>query len=338
MTREPGDLPLLRGADHFRHLFTTGRRGERLAVRPAKGRLSLLLLLTPYSPFRPLGNSRAACLVRHGLCEKGERMKLYRTLLAAVSAAALFAPLGAQAHFQLIYTPEVNLSKAGDVPVKLIFWHPFENGHVMDMGQPQAFYAVNRGKKIDLEASLKPITFQGAGNSAAAYDGTVPVKRSGDYVLVAVPEPYYEGSEDIYIQQIAKSYLNLGELPTDWMEPQGLPTEIVPLNRPTNIIAGSTFSGRVLAEGKPVAGAEIEVEYMAAEPLMDENKPAEPTASPMPGGALVAISDDEGYFTFGVPKAGFWGFAALGTGPAKEYEGKVLSQDAILWIRAYALK
>jgi len=265
-------------------------------------------------------------------------MKLSKKLLAAVSAAVLLVPFAVQAHFQLIYTPEVNLAKAGDVPVKLIFWHPFENGYVMDMGKPQAFYAVHRGKKIDLEASLKPVTFQGSGNTADAYDGVVPVKRSGDYVLVTVPAPYYEGSEDIYIQQIAKSYLNLGELPTDWMEPQGLPTEIVPMNRPTNIIAGSTFSGRVLAAGEPVAGAEIEVEYMAAEPVMDENKPAEPTVSPMPGGTIVAISDENGNFTFGIPKAGFWGFAALNVGPAKEYDGKELSQDAILWIRAYDIQ
>lgn len=265
-------------------------------------------------------------------------MKFCRVLKAAVGAAALFWPIASQAHFQLVYTPEVNLSRSGDIPVKLIFWHPFENGHVMDMGTPLEFYAVHRGKKTNLEDTLKPISFQGSENTAAAYDATVPVTSSGDYVLVLMPAPYYEKSEDIYIQQIAKSYLNRSEVPTDWADAQGLPTEIVPLNRPTNIVAGSTFGGRVLSQGKPVAGAEIEVEYMAAEPLMDQNTPAKPTASPMPGGSLVAISDDEGYFTFGVPKAGFWGFAALGTGPAKEYEGKELSQDAILWIRAYDMK
>ena len=265
-------------------------------------------------------------------------MKFCNGLLAAVGAAAIFAPIAAWAHFQLIYTPEVNLTKAGDLPVKLVFWHPFENGHVMDMGEPLEFYAVNRGKRIDLMGSLTPITFQGADNSAAAYDATVPVKRSGDYVLVAVPAPYYEESEDIYIQQIAKSYLNLNEIPTDWMEPQGLATEILPLNRPTNIVAGSTFTGRVLSEGKPVAGAEIEVEYIAAAPLMQENRPAEPTSAPLPGGTLVAITDEAGYFTFGIPKAGFWGFAALGSGPETEYEGKELSQDAIIWVRAYDME
>ncbi|MDQ0325964.1 cobalt/nickel transport protein [Rhodopseudomonas julia] len=262
-------------------------------------------------------------------------MKFRKFACAALTSAAFLLPAAAEAHFQLIYTPEVNLAEPGDVPLKLIFWHPFENGHVMDMGAPEEFYAVFRGKKIDLKDSLKPITFEGLENSAQAFDATLPAKRAGDYTLVVVPQPYYEESEDIYIQQIAKAYLNRAQLPTDWAEPKGLATEIVPLDRPTNILAGSSFTGRVLSEGKPVAGAEIEVEYMAAEPSMDDNKPSEPKASPMPGGAVVAMSDENGYFTFGVPKAGFWGFAALGTGPQTEFEGKELSQDAVIWVRAY---
>ena len=35
-----------------------------------------------------------------------------------------------------------------------------------------------------------------------------------------------------------------------------------------------------------------------------------------------------------IPREGFWGFAALGAGPQKEYKGKALSQDAVIWIRA----
>ncbi|NIY74447.1 DUF4198 domain-containing protein [Thalassospira sp. HF15] len=258
--------------------------------------------------------------------------------LAVASSCVLSVTMPASAHFQLAYTPEVNATKAGDQPVKLIFWHPFENGHVMDMAEPIEFYAVHRGEKVDLKSTLSPITFHGTENEAKAYDATLPLKRSGDYVMVVVPEPYFEESEDIYIQQITKSYVNRNEIPTDWMEPQGLKTEILPLNRPTNIVAGSTFTGRVLNEGSPVAGAEIEIEYMAAEPDMARNAPKAPTASPMPGGSVVAISDENGYFTFGVPKAGFWGFAALGSGPEKEFQGKELSQDAVLWVRAYDVK
>lgn len=77
---------------------------------------------------------------------------------------------------------------------------------------------------------------------------------------------------------------------------------------------------------------------MAAEPDMQSAASSAPTVSPLPGGAVVAVSDANGYFTFGVPKAGYWGFAALGSGPKTEHEGKALSQDAVIWIRAWDLE
>lgn len=259
-----------------------------------------------------------------------------QTYLAAALAAAL--PVTASAHFQLNYTESLLVDRPGEVPMGLIFWHPFENGHVMDMGVPQEFFMVHNGERTDLSDRLQPQRFKGATNDAAAYSATVPVKRSGDYVVVTVPAPYYEESEDIYIQQIAKVVLNRNTLPTDWDQPVGLPTEILPLNKPYNVITGSTFSGQVLADGEPVPGAEIEVEYMAAEPDLSGFSTTTPLAQPMAGGAIVAIADENGVFTFGIPKAGYWGFAALGSGPLREHEGKELSQDAVLWIRAEDLK
>ncbi|WP_245615486.1 DUF4198 domain-containing protein [Afifella pfennigii] len=261
-----------------------------------------------------------------------------KTAFAAAAFAALVAASPAQAHFQLLYTPQVNLAKPGEVPLKMVFWHPMENGHVMDMGEPEAFFLVFKGERQDLSEALTPITFKGAQNEAKAYSASVPVKRNGDYILALVPAPYYEESEDIFIQQLTKSYLNKGGIPTGWSEPVGLATEIVPLNKPTNLIAGSSFSGVLLSEGEPVPGAEIEVEYMAAEPDMEADTAGAATVSPMPGGAIVAVTDANGVFTFGIPKAGFWGFAALGSGPMNEHEGKELSQDAVIWVRAHDLK
>ncbi|MRH21757.1 DUF4198 domain-containing protein [Rhodovulum strictum] len=251
--------------------------------------------------------------------------------------ALTLVPGLATAHFQLSHAGDAQIDRPGDVPVKLIFWHPFDNGHVMDMAEPLEFYAIHRGEKIDLKGSLTQTTFAGAGNTGLSWDGSLPVRRAGDYVLVTVPAPYLEGSEDIYIQQITKTYLNRGQMPTDWTEPQGLKAEIVPMVKPYNVIAGSTFTGRVMSNGAPVPGAEIEIEFMAAEPDMATGRAGPPTASPMPGGAVVAIADGNGYFTFGIPRAGWWGFAALGVGPDTEHEGKELSQDAVIWIRAYDL-
>lgn len=243
----------------------------------------------------------------------------------------------ASAHFQLLYTPKVSLAKAQSIEMRLVFGHPLDNGHVMEMGAPEAFYYLHKGKRVDLMKSLKPITWKGPENAAAAFAARVKIKRNGDYVFVAVPSPYYEDGENKYIQQITKSFVNKGGLPTGWEKPLGLKTEIVPLNKPTNVLAGGTFSGQVLADGKPVPGAEIEVEWINGKPDPAGNAFGPSRVAPRPS-ALVAISDANGVFTFGVPKAGTWGFAALNTGPDKRFKGKELSQDAVIWIHATEMR
>ena len=263
-------------------------------------------------------------------------MKHYVFALSAAISALCAPP--SFAHFLLNYTQDAVIERTGDLPVALIFWHPFDNGHVMEMAAPQAFYAIHHGEKMDLAPSLEPFTFQGAQNTAQAFLGRIPIRRSGDYVIVTEPAPYYEASEDKYIQQFTKAVINRNGLPSDWDVQLDLPAEIVPLNRPYTVLTGSTFTGRVLASGAPVAGAEIEIEYMAAEPDLTTNSAPPSQVSPPKGGILVAVSDQNGYFTFGVPKAGYWGFAALGVGKKTSHNGKELSQDAVFWIKAYDLE
>ncbi len=257
-------------------------------------------------------------------------------LAGAAGLTALAQP--AQAHFQLIYTPETNLEKPQEVPFLLVFWHPFSNGPAMDMGTPEQFFVSRKGKTTDLLGTLKPVTFKAAQNSSAGFETKVRVNGLGDHIFALVPAPYYEASEDKYIQQITKTYVNQGGVPSGWDEPLGLATEIVPLNKPNAVIAGSTFSGQVLSEGKPVPGAEIEVEYIAATPDLATRASGPASVAPPPGGAVVVKADDNGVFTFGIPRAGTWGFAALGSGPAKTVQGKPLSQDAVLWIQANPLQ
>ena len=139
-------------------------------------------------------------------------------LLRAATLAAL-VPVAAQAHFLLPFADEVQIQRPGDVPVALIFWHPFANGYVMDLETPQAFYMIHNGQTTDLMDRLDAATFKGSENDAAAFRASFPVKRSGDYVLVTEPTPYFEASEDKYIQQLTKVVFNRNGLPTDWAEP-----------------------------------------------------------------------------------------------------------------------
>ena len=75
-------------------------------------------------------------------------MKRYtRTVMAVAAAAFAAASLPAQAHFQLLYTPQVMVEKPGKIPLKLVFAHPMENGHMMDMGKPSSFLSCSKMTK-----------------------------------------------------------------------------------------------------------------------------------------------------------------------------------------------
>ncbi|PIE73636.1 MAG: nickel transporter [Deltaproteobacteria bacterium] len=265
-----------------------------------------------------------------------------KSVISALAGAFVFgAAAVASAHFQMIYTPESALTKGGEIPLKIVFTHPFEAGHTMDMGTPEQFFVVrsrgeNEPQKTDLLGTLKPIEWVSLTNSGKAFETSYKL-RGGDYMFCLVPEPYYEGEEDAYIQQFTKVIVNAGGEPGAWMEPVGLEAEIVPLAKPYDRWVGNVFQGKVLANGKPVPGAEIEIEYMNHKPLLDKNAFAKEAAVEAPQDAFVLqtiFADDNGVFTFGIPKEGWWGFAALGVIDGATYKGKECSRDAVIWIQA----
>ncbi|MGC4030055.1 MAG: DUF4198 domain-containing protein [Steroidobacteraceae bacterium] len=260
--------------------------------------------------------------------------------------AALLAAPAADAHFQLVYTPEAALKEAAAIPLALVFSHPFDNGFTMNMGKPEAFYVVSqRGegerRTTDLMQYLEPIQWGGGENSkGAAYLANPPrsVTRSlGDYTYVLRPAPYYEASEDKYIQQITKTMVNIGGLPGAWDEPLGLPVEIVPLDKPYANWVGGVFRGVVLSGGKPVPHAEIEVEYLNHEPQLDQRRfdpKGRVTAPQQSFGTLSIRADANGEVIIGLPKAGWWGICALNLDDGEKFQGKELSVDAVLWVQA----
>ncbi|MDR2350799.1 MAG: DUF4198 domain-containing protein [Deltaproteobacteria bacterium] len=270
------------------------------------------------------------------------------SILCLAAAVSLIAS-GAQAHFMVMYTPEIALNDSSDIDLRMVFTHPAEAGHTMDMDGIKEFYAVyqkgdGEPKKIDLKDTVKEIVWTNPESSDIAYSALIPkrtFRSMGDYVVVLVPGYHFEEEEGVYMQQIAKLAINVGGMPGNWAEPVGLPCEIVPLIKPYALWTGNVFKARVLSEGKPVPGAEVEVEHMNHPPDLGTNSmPAEGTVE-YPHDAFVTqtiFADENGYITFGVPKEGWWGFAALGVGPDKEHEGKELSQDAVIWVKALDMK
>jgi len=271
------------------------------------------------------------------------KARLAARLLGSTVAGLLTT--AAEAHFQLLYTPEAALNEAAAIELALVFSHPFDNGYTMDMGSPEAFYVVSqRGegepRKTDLMQYLEPIEWAGVETKAAAFLAKPPrtVTRSlGDYTFVLRPAPYYEEQEDKYIQQITKTVVNVGGLPGAWDEPLGLPVEIVPLDKPYANWVGGVFRAVVLADGQPVPHAEVEIEFLNHEPQIAERRfsPAAKVTAPQDSFKTLSIrADAAGQIIIGLPKAGWWGICALDLDDGAKHEGKELSVDAVLWIKA----
>ena len=272
---------------------------------------------------------------------------VFRWSVRAVAAAIVLAfwlAMPVRGHFQLLYTEEAALNGGQATELLLLFTHPAHGGPNMDMGVPEAFYVVSqRGQEAaavttDLTEYLEPITWNGEQGPSQAYEARLPraVTRSlGDYVFVLQPAPYYESGEDKYIQQFTKMMMNIGGVPGNWAEPVGLPTEILPLDKPYANWTGGVFRGLVLSAGRPVPNAELEVEYINYAPDLSGHSFAPEPDVVLPQGSFGTMSiraNDRGEFTIGLPRAGWWGICALAVGPDTEHEGKPLSQDAVIWV------
>jgi cobalt/nickel transport protein len=111
-----------------------------------------------------------------------------------------------------------------------------------------------------------------------------------------------------------------------WDAPVGLATEIVPLTRPYGNYAGNSFQGQVLLNGKPAPDTDVEIEYY--------NKDKKLTAPNDLYVTQVVKTDANGVFTYTVPWAGWWGFAALSDAPYKlkqEGRDKDVEIGAVIW-------
>ncbi len=231
----------------------------------------------------------------------------------------------ARAHFGVILPSEdiVEADASREIVVSCQFMHPFTQ-EFMEMAKPRAFGVAILGEHKDLSGSLRPKSMGGH----TVWEAVVPVNRPGDHVFSAVPEPYWEPAEQKFIQHIMKVVVNAFGREEGWGDPAGLRAEIVPLTRPYGLWTGNIFTGRVLFEGKPIPDIPVEVEYY------NDGKRLQTPCSPCE--TQVVMTDADGCFSFAMPKAGWWGFAALIDAPekiannGKEYP---LELGAVIWVR-----
>ena len=251
---------------------------------------------------------------------------MYGMQVRMAAALLLFGvPAAANAHFLELMpaAPSVQPGEPEGVSVAIAFGHPFER-EWLDMAPPAAVTLHGPEGRADLGRSVVQVT----DDPARSYSVEVPLGRPGDYTLVVEPEPYWEPAEDSYLIHLTKVVINAYGVEGSWNRPLGLATEIVPLTRPYGLWQGNLFTGRVLVAGQPAADALVEITYA--------NEDHRLTA---PDGNFViqtVRTDDNGVFSYAMPAAGWWGFAALGEGPeplpGPDGQPKTVELGALIWV------
>jgi cobalt/nickel transport protein len=243
-------------------------------------------------------------------------------LVVAATAVVLATP--ASAHFQEIIPSADVLPDGGQVTLDLVFTHPMERGPVMEMARPKKVGVLYEEKSTDLTGALVAKKVDGK----SAWSVSSKLDRPGAAVFFVEPQPYWEPAEKKWIVHYAKVIVDGFASGEGWAKPVGLPVEIEPLARPTGLWTGNLFRGLVRMKGEPVPFAEVEVEWA------NDGSVAVPNEAFI---TQVVKADQNGVFAYAMPRAGWWGFAALVDGPdaagPKGEAGKT-ELGGLIWVRA----
>jgi cobalt/nickel transport protein len=259
-------------------------------------------------------------------------MRSHRALLH-VFAMFFFVghPESVVAHFQELI-PSVDIvtpATGGTIELDLTFTHPFDRGPVMDMAPPVQFGVLSADGRKDLRDRLVRRDADGKRTWKATHTLAAP----GSYVFFVEPAPYWEPAEGVMIVHYTKVVVEAFGAGDDWDAMVGLPVEIEPLVRPYGLWTGNAFRGVVRRDGEPLPFAEVEVEWRNDGSV---TAPADAFVT------QVVKADATGAFTYVMPRAGWWGFAALveGAQPMKGPEGKDVPVElgALMWVRVVDMK
>lgn len=258
-------------------------------------------------------------------------MKKNRIMAIFISLVVFGWVAFASAHFGMIIPSDNVISKDDreEIRLEVKFIHPME-GHYMEMEKPKQFGVRVAGKNISLLHTLKSRKGRWVDQVGdfTYWKTSYRIKRSGDYTFYVQPKPYWGPAEDCYIIHYTKVCVQALGLEEGWDDEIGLETEIIPLTRPYGLWTGNVFTGVVKLKGKPVSSAEVEVEYYNKDGKIKPPADAYITQ--------VIKADKNGVFSYAMPKAGWWGFAALSTASYKikgpDGKGKPVEIGAVYWV------
>ena len=242
----------------------------------------------------------------------------------SILLAALVAAAPVRAHFLEIIPSADVLPEGGELTLDLVFTHPMARGPVMDLAGPKRVGAFRGETTEELTAALvaAPVAGHAAWRLAHRLD------RPGAVQYFVEPQPYWEAAERKWIVHYAKVIVDGFASGDGWSAPVGLPVEIEPLTRPTGLWTGQMFRGLVRHDGAPVPFAEVEIEWRNDGSVTPPNEAFV---------TQVVRADALGVFAQALPRAGWWGFAALVEGPATtgpNGEAAATELGGLLWVKA----
>lgn len=164
-----------------------------------------------------------------------------------------------------------------------------------------------------------------------AWGANVGLDRPGLYQFAMETQPWWSTSHAGYAQHLVKVMVPVYGEEWGWDLPLNLSFEIVPRTRPFGLQAPSLFSGRVLVDGKPVAGTPVHVFRVNTENVRVPTPWHE---------SLETLTDENGNFEVVLNRPGWWGCeASREAEPLKGPDGQPspLRVSTLFWLYVDAL-
>jgi cobalt/nickel transport protein len=226
----------------------------------------------------------------------------------------------ASAHFTMVFpsdsedtvwdvTPGDYTAELGETKTVYIMWgHPYE--HILFDVASVPEVSVMKPDGTVLQLTTEEITVDGMdeeGNlgTFVAYKASFTVDQMGDSIVSV----RYE-DEDENLIDYTKAVIHCGEEVWEgWDAEVGQQTEILPYMRPYGMEGGFVFAGQAMYDGKPLAGAPVEVEIYhtldLGKEIVETAETMFPYDPPMVFTRLTK-SNENGEFMYTLDEPGIW--------------------------------
>ncbi len=226
-------------------------------------------------------------------------------LLAVV--AVLLSCGTALGHFHTFWPDSPNCyGRLGEKITYQYFWgHPYEMV-LFDAEEPTLYVVTPDGGKETIVPAPVEMKDPETGGMRRAFAFAYTPESLGDCWIVLEAPAYAIEEEDEAVQDYVKQCIHV-MAEQGWDRPVGLPIELVPLTRPYGLEAGFAFTAQALLDGKPLAGATVEIEKFNGFHVGEDALPEDQFGTEdVPMITRVAKTDAHGYVTYTLDEPGWW--------------------------------